>query len=153
MADPIPFKGGTGNGSNDNAKPRRLQSEWRLHGATVVSISDQGRLLRESDLEIVIIEGRVPSWHPIDGDVSDLREVWEYGLHFYELGANSPTEATFYEGYICIVGTTDDGGPCKIYGRGYASKSGTGEVEGSFDRPPRIEIIEADEDMLELDDW
>lgn len=53
MADPIPFKGGAGNGSNDNAKPRRLQSEWRLHEVTAVSISDQGRLSKPTFIALM----------------------------------------------------------------------------------------------------
>ncbi len=154
MPKPIrgPFLGKAGNGSNDNAK---LESRWQLHEATVVSISDRGRLLQESNLQLVLMEGRVPHWHPLDEDVEEMREVWEYALNFYELGAEPPEQATQYEGIICIVGTTDDEKRCKIHGRGYVGRDNPeGDVEGIFYRPPRIEIIDADEDMMEPDlDW
>ena len=70
MPKPIrgPFLGKAGNGSNDNGK---LESRWQLHEATVVSISDRGRLLSESNLQLVLMEGRVPHWHPLDEDVEE----------------------------------------------------------------------------------
>ena len=132
---------------NDNL---RLSTNWTLHNVANAAISERGPVYCERGIDLLIAEGRHEQLHPQDG-TDDLKEVWEYQLNFYVLDCETPDSSKTTESMIALVGELKDGRPCKIMGVGYIGRDDLGQIEGTFFKPPQIEIAGAEDDLLDSD--
>lgn len=130
--------------------------DWTLRDATITAVGKKGRVYNERGLALHISDGRAVELHPLgdvlrDADI-EYREVWAYQLNFYLLDGAEPESVEQAECMVGIIGKLEDGRQMKIHGEGYVGRDNHDQIEGTFFRPPRIEIAGPGDDLIGMDE-
>lgn len=119
----------------------KLWCRYDLSNASLVAIDDESTTFSQTGVTLSIGEGRVTNWAPKDGN-KDERSWLAYSFDFSVKGGPEPDESSMRKARIVLTGRHEGGLNLKIHGRGWIGRDNHGQIEGSFDRPPRIDIIE-----------
>jgi hypothetical protein len=131
------------------AEEIRLGGDWTLHGASATAVRYDGVPITRSGLTLRILEGRGEQLHPSE-EPDKYLTVLAYELAFSEADAKESDNSEQSEGAIVLAGSMSDGRPCKIWGDGYIGEDNLGQIEGSFWKAPRIELIQPEEPFASL---
>lgn len=137
--------------SNDN--DLSLNVTWDMRDVTITAVGHRGAVFNERSLQLRFCEGRHHELHPNDDYPEDetLCDLLSYEMRFWIKDGKDPDNARQSECKVGIIGTMSDGRQWKIHGDGYVGRDNHGQIEGSFFTPPRMELSEAEEDLIEID--
>ncbi len=132
---------------------------WELFDATISAVCVHGQVYNERGIDLHMEEGRTPKFFPVDewADLDDddepeeFREVLSYELSWLMKDSIPPDSGKQTEGHVGIVGKLADGRTCKIVGHGFIGRDSLGQLDGTFMKPPAIEIVGLEEQMVEID--
>lgn len=144
--------------ATDPTRENCLTASWDLLDATISAVCVHGQVYNERGLNLHIEEGRSPKlfpineWADLEGDEpQEFREVLSYELSWLERDSEPPETGRQTEGQIGIVGKLADGRTCKIVGHGFIGRDSLGQLDGAFLKPPAVEIVGMEEEMIEID--
>ena len=125
-------------------------TEWVLRDCRLVAITREWTTEVEDKIDLAISEGRSWEWYPDDDTENSGRTVLRYKFEFRKHGGEEPDEMMFRKARIVIGGHTDKGSTVKIFGRGWIGRDNVGQIEGAFDRPPKVILAPLNEPVH---DW
>lgn len=139
--------------NEDDGSELIVSVTWDMQDSTITAVGVRGSVYNERGLHLRFSEGRQPSYYPLDDDCEEFREALNYGMNFWLADGKEPEEARQAECKVAIVGTMSNGKQYKILGDGWVGRDNFGQIEGSFKIPPRIERVDAEDDLRELTEW
>jgi hypothetical protein len=125
------------------------EHSYQLHDAQVVGMMDHGGVIVEQLAELTVTEGRRLASYG-GGDSEEPYERYEYHFTFDTHGDDAPECSAAGDGEIVITGRHDNGGKLQISGAGSIGFDERGRLDGSFDVPPRVEILSGPDESERL---
>lgn len=142
--------------SNDNENCVPMIVQWDLLDAAISAVCDNGEIYNERGVNLSVHEGRSQHFHSV-GEWNDLddepvfREALRYELSWIVKDSSPPDSGQQTEGHVGVFGKLADGRICKIVGKGFIGRDSLGQIEGTFYSPPKIEVAQAEEAMVDID--
>lgn len=124
-----------------------MSRKFRLTDCTVVAITKGWATQAETGIDLQLSEGRSSSWFPNDNSCTEGRSTFDYVLEFFLSDGEESDISEHAPARIVIGGKRQDGAEIKVFGKGWIGRDNLGQLEGRFERPPRMILAPLNESV------